>query len=181
MENQDFKIQAWKTWKISVGHGKSWKIRFPLDQWIILSQFSLLAFSSFLGPLMNVKNIAKMGSTILVTLIYHSLAVNFNSETGSKLPLWFDGAPFQPRFVVSSFSRSWIFVNMVTESHRKVMEFWWTNSVRTLTRCSQIASLYDSSHVTKRCLHVLLLGAFTWIVILTLICIPLSYKLRQNN
>ena len=29
MENQNFKIQAWKMSKISVGHGKSWKIRIP--------------------------------------------------------------------------------------------------------------------------------------------------------
>ena len=72
---------------------------------------------------MNVKNIAKIVSTILVTLIYHSLAVHFNSEAGSQLPQWFDGAPVQLAFVASSFSRSWIFVNLVVESHRKVIEF----------------------------------------------------------
>ena len=44
---------------------------------------------------MDVKNIAKIVSTILVTLIYHSLVVHFNSETGSHLPLWFDGTPVQ--------------------------------------------------------------------------------------
>ena len=44
---------------------------------------------------MNVKNIAKIVSTILVTLIFYSLVVHFNSETGSQLPLLFDGAPVQ--------------------------------------------------------------------------------------
>ena len=44
---------------------------------------------------MNVKNIANIVSTILVTLIYHCLGMHFNSETGSHLPLWFDGAPVQ--------------------------------------------------------------------------------------
>ena len=68
-KSKNFKIQALKTWKISVGHGKSWKIRFLLDQWIILFQFSLLTCSSFFGSPMNVKNIAKIASTILATLI----------------------------------------------------------------------------------------------------------------
>ena len=136
MENQNFVIQAWKTWKISVGQRKSWKIRLLLDQWIILSQFSSLAFSTFLGPPMNVKNIAKIVSTILVTLIYHSLAVHFNSEAGSQPPLWFDGAPCSASFVVSSFSKSWILENMVMESDAKVMEFWCTSSVRTLSLIS---------------------------------------------
>ena len=48
---------------------------------------------------MNVKNIAKIVSTILVTLIFHSSAMHFNSETGPQLSLWFDsrfdGAPVQ--------------------------------------------------------------------------------------
>ena len=81
---------------------------------------------------MNLKNIAKIVSTILVTLIYQSLAVHFYLETGSQLPLWFDGAPVQLVSLFSSFSMSWIFVNMVMESDEKVMEFWWTNSVRPL-------------------------------------------------
>ena len=135
MENQNFKIQARKTWKISVGHGKSWKIRFLLDKWIILSQFSSLTFSSFLGSPMDVKNIAKIVSTILVILIYHSLAMHFNSETGVPAAPVVRGSPCSACLVVSIFSWSWILVNTVTESHEKVMEFWWASSVRTLCIC----------------------------------------------
>ena len=54
---------------------------------------------------MNVKNITKIVSTILVTLIYDSLAVHFNLETGSQLPLWFDGAPVQLVSLLLAFPR----------------------------------------------------------------------------
>ena len=137
--------------EISVGHGKSWKITFLLDQWIILSQFSSLTFSSFLGPPMSVKNIAKIVSTMLVTSIYHNLAVHFNSETGSQLPLWFEGAPvqllslflaFPGHRVLSIWSRKVL--------PGKVMEFWWTNSVLTLNIIPGIGGFNGSTVANER-------------------------------